>query len=86
MNSCCLVGKLARHPVVRFEAESQITTFMLVIVEPDKDGASFHLYVNCVSWGRASETARVLQAEGLIALVGKLCWRKTTDKHEVVPA
>jgi single-stranded DNA-binding protein len=55
MNSVCLVGRLTRAPVVRFEAEHQVTTFTLLIAEAGRDGATFRLYVPCVAWGKAAE-------------------------------
>src|SRR6266487_437430 len=81
MNSVCLVGRLARPPVVRFEGESQTTTFTLAIQEPGRDGVSFTLYVNCVAWGKAADAAGVLHAEDLVSVQGKLCWRKHIDRH-----
>jgi len=68
MNSVCLVGKLTRHPLVRFEGESQVTSFTLMITEPSREGKAFTLYVPCVAWGRAAETCSVLNAEDLVAI------------------
>jgi len=82
VNSVCLVGKLTRHPLVRFEGEgSQVTTFTLAITEPSREGKAFTLYVPCVAWGRSAEACGTLSREDLIALSGKLCWRKQTDKQ-----
>jgi single-stranded DNA-binding protein len=81
VNNVCLVGRLTRDPVVRFEADHQTTTFTLLIAESGREGATFKLFVPCVAWGKAAEAAGVLNAEDLIAVVGKLCWRKQLDKH-----
>lgn len=88
MNSVALVGRLARDPSVRFEGEHQTTTWTLLVEEPGRDGTTFRLYVPCIAWGKAAETAGVLSADDLVAVVGKLCWRKsalTVNVREVQP-
>jgi single-stranded DNA-binding protein len=82
MNHCCLVGQVARDPQVRFEGEGQQTTSFLVLVEePGLDGALWRLYVPCVAWGKAAEHCAALGTEALVALQGRLCWRKQTEKQ-----
>ena len=84
MNSVNLVGRLTRAPSVKFENEgSQVTTFTLLVEESGRDGAIFRLFILCVAWGKASEACGTLNSEDLVALAGKLCWRKQTDKHGV---
>jgi single-stranded DNA-binding protein len=75
MNSCCLVGRLTRAPTVRFEGESQMTTFTLAITEPSRTGQPYTLYVPCTAWGRSAEACGTLQAEDLVSVQGKLTWR-----------
>lgn len=83
MNSVCPVGVLSRNPAVRFEGDngSQVTTFTLAISEPGRDGGTFLLYVNCIAWGKPAEAAADLEAETLVSVEGKLCWRKNIDKQ-----
>jgi single-stranded DNA-binding protein len=82
LNVCALVGTLSRDPRTAFEGDGrQTTTFTLAIVEPGREGKAFTLYVPCVCWGKAAEAADVLNAEDLVSVQGKLCWRKHVDKH-----
>jgi single-stranded DNA-binding protein len=81
MNSVCLVGRLSRPPVVRFDDENQCTTFTLTLLEPGREWQAFTLYVPCVCWGKAAEAAGVLEGDDLVSVQGKLCWYKPTDKH-----
>jgi len=82
MNTVCLIGRLTRAPTTRFEgAGSQMTTATLEVPEPGKDGHTFRLYVPLIAWGKAADALGLLQAEDLVAVQGKLTWRKTTDKH-----
>jgi single-stranded DNA-binding protein len=55
MNSFVGVGKLTRHPTVRFEETGQqTTTFTLLIEEAGCEGKAFTLYLPCIAWGRAA--------------------------------
>jgi single-stranded DNA-binding protein len=82
LNICALVGTLARDPRTAFAGEGQqTTTFTLALVEPGREGKPFTLYVPCIAWGKAAEAAAVLNAEDLVSVQGKLCWRKYVDKH-----
>jgi single-stranded DNA-binding protein len=66
---------------VKFEGESQVTTFTLVIQENTREGSKpFTLFVGCTSWGRSAETASLLNADDLVAIQGKLTWRKHLGK------
>jgi len=77
MNSICLVGRLTRDPVVRFEGEgTQVTTFTLAVPEPSRDGKVFQLYTPCQAWGKAAEVCSLLTAEDLVAVQGRLGWQK----------
>jgi len=77
MNVVALVGRLTKHPIVRFEGEgSQVTTFTLAVQEPSREGKAFVLYVGCVAYGKAGEACSTLNAEDLIAVQGRLTWRK----------
>ena len=81
MNTLALVGTLTRSPTTRFEGDGlQMTTLTLAVPEPAKDGRTFTLYVPCVAYGRAADACSVLEAETLVALQGKLSWRKQQGK------
>jgi single-stranded DNA-binding protein len=81
MNIVALVGRLLRHPQVRFEGEgTQTATFTLAVQEPSREGREFTLYVGCTSWGRVAETCSLLNAEDLISVQGRLTWRKQVAK------
>ena len=80
MNSFCAVGKLTRDPVVKFEGEGIATaTATLMIEEPGKL-KPYTLYVPLSFWGKAGEQASTLGAQDMIAITGKLCWRKQHSK------
>jgi single-stranded DNA-binding protein len=81
MNNVSLVGRLTRAPTVRFEGDSQLTTtFILAVQEPSRAGKAYVLYVPCTSWGKSAEVASLLSGEDLVAVVGKLTWRKQQAK------
>src|SRR5437870_3695677 len=80
MNVVALVGRLSRHPQVRFEGDTQTATFTLAIEEPARSERTFTLYVGCTAWGRAAESASLLNAADLVSIVGKLAWTKRTGK------
>jgi len=80
MNAFCAVGRLTRDPVVRFEGDGiQTATATLQIEEPGKL-KPFTLYVPLTFWGKASEQASTLGAQDMIAITGKLCWRRLHTK------
>ena|SRR6266705_2510193 len=80
MNSFCAVGKLTRNPTVRCEGEGvQSATATLAIVESGRL-KPFTLYVPLTFWGKAGEQASTLGAQDMIAITGKLCWRKLHSK------
>jgi len=77
MNHVCLIGRLSRAPRVTFEGEgTQVTTFTLAVQEPSREGKVYTLYCPCTAWGRAAETCSLLSAEALVAVHGRLTWRK----------
>jgi single-stranded DNA-binding protein len=81
MNSCCLVGHVARTPRVKFEGEGQQgTTFTLAITEASREGRPYTLYVPCTSFGKSAEACSLLNAEDLVAIQGKLTWRSHKAK------
>jgi single-stranded DNA-binding protein len=81
MNSVVLVGTVTRTPIVRFEgAGLQVTTLTLALAESGREGKGYTLYVPCQAWGRAAEACSLLEAETLVAVQGKLSWRKQTGK------
>jgi hypothetical protein len=49
MNCVQLVGRLARNPTTRFEGESQVTTFTLLVHESGREGTTFRLFMPCIS-------------------------------------
>ena len=66
--------------MVRFEGEGiQTATATLLIEEPGKL-KPFTLYVPLTFWGKAGEQASTLGAQDMIAITGKLCWRKLHTK------
>ena len=83
MNTCSLVGHVSRAPTVRFEGDgAQITTFTLAIDERSygPERKAYTLYVPCTSWGKSAEACSLLNAADLIAVQGKLTWRKQVGK------
>jgi len=80
MNTCCLVDRVSRPPQVRFEGESQTTTFTLAITEPSREGKPYTVYAGCIAWGRAAEACALLNAADVVALQGKLTWQRRTGK------
>jgi single-stranded DNA-binding protein len=82
MNMVFLVGQLARNPVVRVKGRSPLTTFTLAMLEPSRADASFTLYVYCVAWGTAAETASLLHAEDLVRVQGRPCGRRPSDQND----
>jgi single-stranded DNA-binding protein len=62
---------------VKFEgAGTQTASFTLAVQEPSREGKAFVLYVGCVAYGKAAEACSTLNAEDLIAVQGRLTWRK----------
>ena len=81
MNTCNLVGHVARTPSTRFEGEgAQITTFTLSIDERSREGKVYPLYVPCTSWGKSAEACSLLSADDLVIVQGRLTWR--SHKHK----
>ena len=80
MNHVALVGRLLRHPIVKFEGESQTCTFTLLVAETSREGKTFELFTPCTAWGRTAEACSLLNADDLVALQGKLTWQKRTGK------
>ena|SRR6516165_12664971 len=83
MNTCSLVGHVSRAPTVRFEGDgAQITTFTLAIDERSygPERKAYTLYVPCTSWGKSAEACSLLNAADLVAVQGKLTWRKQVGK------
>ena len=79
MNTVCLVGRLTRDPRTTFEGDGlQICGLTLAIAEPGKEGRVFTLYVACVAYGKTADACSLLEAEALVAVSGKLSWRKQT--------
>ena len=81
MNSVCVVGKVARAPSVRFEgAGVQVTSLTLVVDETTREGKPYPLYVPCVGYGRSAEACGELHEADLVAVAGRLSWRKQKAK------
>src|SRR5260370_42266015 len=80
MNVVALVGRLTRHPIVRFEGESQAASFTLAVEEPARSERTFTTYVGCTAWGKTAETCSLLNAADMVPIVGKLAWTKRTGK------
>jgi hypothetical protein len=75
MNNCCLVGKLTRAPVVRFEGDGmQTASFTLAVEELSREGKPFTLYVPCTSWGKSAEAWLV--AAHIPPALGASAWSK----------
>jgi len=76
VNHVAIIGRLCRAPTVRVEGEGQqVTTFTLAVQEPTRTGTPFTLYVPCTAWGRSAEVCRLLSAQDLGGVQGKLTWR-----------
>jgi single-stranded DNA-binding protein len=82
MNIVRLVGQLLRPPVVHVAGQCPLTTFTLAVLEPCRADASFTLYVPCVAWGPAAETASLLHAEDLVSVHGRLCRRRPLAQND----
>ena len=81
MNSMVLVGTVTRTPSVRFEGNGlQMASLTLALVESGREGKPYTLYVPCEAWGRAASACSLLEAETLVAVHGKLSWRKQPGK------
>ena len=81
MNTVALVGTVTRTPSTKFEGDGlQMTTLTLALTEAGREGKPYTLYVPCVSYGRAADACSLLEAETLVAVQGKLSWRKQQGK------
>jgi single-stranded DNA-binding protein len=81
MNTVALVGHVARAPTVRFEGDGvQVTTFTLAVQEQSREGRLWTLYAPCTAWGHNAEQCSLLNAEDLVAISGKLSWRKQASR------
>jgi single-stranded DNA-binding protein len=70
MNTCSLVGHVARAPTVKFEGEGmQTCTFTLGVTEHSygPEPKVFTLYIPCISWGRSAQACSLLSAEDLLS-------------------
>jgi single-stranded DNA-binding protein len=84
MNIFCGIGRLTRHPLVRFEGEGvQTATATLSIEEPTTRDKPFVLYIPLTFWSKSAETVATMSAHDLVSVVGRLKWRKLTDKDGV---
>jgi single-stranded DNA-binding protein len=82
VNNFCGVGHLTRNPIVRFEGDGvQTASATLAIEEPTTRGTPFVTYVGLTFWGKSAEAVSTLSANDLVSVVGKLKWRKLTDKN-----
>ena len=75
LNVVALTGTLDRSPVMRFDPDSGTARCAgtLRCEEVNTNGSTFRLYVSLEAWGKT--------AEALVAVQGKLCWRKSTTKQ-----
>jgi single-stranded DNA-binding protein len=83
LNVVALTGHLERDPVMRFDPDSSTPrcSGTLRCEEVNANGSTFRLYVPLEGWGKTAEALGELHAGALVAVQGKLCWRKYTTKH-----
>jgi single-stranded DNA-binding protein len=83
LNVVALTGTLERDPALRFDSNSGTArcSGTLRCEDLGASGNPFRLYVPLEAWGKTAETLGELRAGTLIAVQGKLCWRKYTTQH-----
>lgn len=85
LNVVSLVGVLERAPSVRFDHASgtALCSVTLRLDEPSASGTPFRLYVPLEAWGKTGEALGELSAGAVVAITGKLCWRKYVTRSGV---
>lgn len=83
LNVVALTGTLERDPAMRCDEGSAAPrcSATLRCDEVSASGSTFKLYVPLEAWGKTAEALGELHAGALVAIQGKLCWRKHTTKQ-----
>jgi single-stranded DNA-binding protein len=83
LNVVALTGALERDPTIRFDEGSGTPrcSATLRCEELGTNGSTFTLYVPLEAWGKTAEALGALHAGALVAVQGKLCWRKYRTKQ-----
>lgn len=83
LNLVAVTGVLERDPLMRFGATSSSAQCAATLrcEEVNANGSTFTLYVPLEAFGRQAEALGELHAGALVAVQGKLCWRKYTTRQ-----
>lgn len=83
LNLCALVGRIERPPTIRFDHASGTAqcSCTLRCDEVNASGSVFKLYVPLTAYGKTAEALGELQADALVAIQGRLGWRKQVAKR-----
>lgn len=81
LNVVTLTGFLERPPTIRAEGDTPRCSATLRCPELGSTGSTFTLYVPLDAWGKSAEALGTLHAGTLVAVQGRLCWRKYTTKQ-----
>lgn len=84
LNTCAIVGALARDPYRRVQPESDLPVVSLTIRvdEPGKDGRMFSTYIPVECYGQCAMQAETLSKETWVAVTGKLGWKSYEKQGE----
>jgi single-stranded DNA-binding protein len=82
LNVVALTGILERDPTIRCDPDSGTPrcSGTLRCEDVGASGSTFKLYVPLEAWGKTAEALGELHAGALVAVQGKLCWRKYVTK------
>lgn len=82
LNVVGLTGMLERDPAMRFDSDSGTArcSGTLRCEDLGARGSTFKLYVPLEAWGKTAEALGELHAGALVAIQGRLCWRKYMTK------
>ena len=83
MNKVILIGRLTRHPELRYTANNKaVCDFTIATNRPVvRDGERVADFINCRVWGKTAENLVKYQTKGnLIAVIGRMQVDNYTDK------
>ena len=83
LNAVALTGTLERDPLMRYDNNSGAAKCAATLrcEEVNANRSTFTLYVPLEAFGRQGEALGELHAGALVAVQGKLCWRKFTTRQ-----
>jgi single-stranded DNA-binding protein len=86
VNRVLIVGTISKYGVeVRYAPSgAPCASFMLALVETDKDGREHLTLVPCEVWGKKAEAVAELDPGALVLFEGKLARRKKGEQWELV--